>query len=70
MLEYEIRVLNEDLYSESLIVKQLHLNDLAAIRAGARLANGAGFEVWRDLDCIHGLASGHPVRRRARTARA
>ena len=61
MPEYEIRVLNDDRYSTAMIREETQLDDEAAISAAARLADGAPFEVWRDLDCIYGLASARPL---------
>jgi hypothetical protein len=62
---YEIRILNDDHYSASLIMEQHHLSDHAAVRAATKLAGGQWFEVWRGIDCIYGLPSG-----RAGAARA
>ena len=53
MPEYEIRILTSDLHTSSVILEQSHGDDQAAIGAAAKLANGAQFEVWRDLDCVH-----------------
>jgi hypothetical protein len=63
MPEYEICVLNADRYSAVLIQEQMLANDETAIIAASRLASGAPFEVWRDLDCIYGLASARPLSR-------
>lgn len=57
---YEIRILKDDHYSAAMIVEQHHADDHSAITAASRLADGRWFEVWRDLDCVHGLASGRP----------
>jgi hypothetical protein len=61
MPEYEIRVLKADRYSSSVVLEQFHTDDEAAVGAASRLANGAAFEVWRDLDCVYGLASNRPA---------
>lgn len=61
MPEYEICVLNADRYSAAMILEHTLLDDDAAISAAARLADGAPFEVWRDLDCVYGLASARPL---------
>jgi hypothetical protein len=60
--EYHIRVLNEDRYSVSSIVDTTQWNDHAAIKVASKLAEGSPFEVWRELVCIHGLASDRPLR--------
>jgi hypothetical protein len=57
MPEYEIRVLKADRYSSDIIIEQSYGDDEAAIGAASQLAAGAAFEVWRDLDCVYGLAS-------------
>ena len=61
MPEYEIRVLKDDRYSSRIILEQQHADDFSAIRAASRLSHGAPFEVWRDLDCVYGLASNQPA---------
>ena len=61
MPEYEIRVLKADRYSASIILEQFHADDEAAVGAASRLAKGAPFEVWHDLDCVYGLASNRPA---------
>jgi hypothetical protein len=58
MPDYEIHVLRDDRYSAAMICEQCLTDDEAAIAAALRLARGAAFEVWRDLDCVYGLASG------------
>ena len=63
MPDYEIRLLNDDRYSAAMIHQRTLSDDEAAIAAAARLADGAPFEVWRDLDCIYGLASARPLSR-------
>ena len=65
MPEYELCVLNDDRYSAVLIQEQILTDDEAAIAAASRLAAGAPFEVWRDLDCIYGLASARPMSHQA-----
>ena len=60
MPEYEIRILNADRHTSSVILEQSHGDDRAAIGAAAKLAKGAQFEVWRDLECLHGLRSSRP----------
>ena len=59
---YEIRLLKDDHYSSTMIIEQHHIDDHAAVRAAARLAASPWFEVWRDIDCIYGLASGRANR--------
>ena len=61
MPDYEIRVLNDDRYSAAKIHERTLMDDEAAIAAAARLADGAPFEIWRDLDCVYGLASPRPL---------
>jgi hypothetical protein len=61
MPDYEIRVLKDDRYSAATIHERSLMDDEAAIHAAARLADGAAFEVWRDLDCVYGLASARPL---------
>jgi hypothetical protein len=65
---YEIRLLKEDRYSTKFVVEQMHQNDYAAIRAAMKLSQGSPFEVWRDLDCIYGLASDRPIIQQAVSA--
>jgi hypothetical protein len=55
MPEYEIRVLKADGHSPSLIIEQSCSDDETAVMAASGYANGAAFEVWRDLDRIDGL---------------
>jgi hypothetical protein len=61
MPAYEIRILKDDRYSAARIHEQDLIDDEAAISAASRLASGAPFEVWRDLDCVYGLASARPL---------
>lgn len=61
MPEYEIRVLNDDRYSAAKIHEQILIDDDAAIQVARGLAGGAPFEVWRDLDCVYGLAGARPL---------
>ena len=61
MPAYEICVLNDDRYSAAIIQQQMLIDDEAAIFAASQLAGGAPFEVWRDLNCIYGLASERPI---------
>lgn len=58
MPEYEIRVLDTDRDVSALILEQSYQNDEAAIGAAFEVANGAPFEVWRDLYCICTKSSG------------
>lgn len=51
MPEYEIHILSGG--ETHLIVAEVHLSDLAAIRAGKKYAIDNPFEVWRDMECIH-----------------
>lgn len=64
MPAYEIRILNDDRYSAAMIQEQILANDEAAISHAAGLAGAAPFEVWRDLDCVYGLASERRLSRR------
>lgn len=64
MPEYEIRVLKDDRYSAAEIHERIVMDDDAAILMAAGLADGAPFEVWRDLHCVYGLASARPLRHR------
>ena len=52
MPEYEIRVLDDEGCEASIVLEQSYNNDEAAIGAAFQVANGAAFEVWRDLYCI------------------
>ena len=61
MPDYEICVLNDDRYSAAIIHEKVLKDDDAAIAHASRLADGAPFEVWRDLDCVYGLASPRPL---------
>jgi len=61
MPDYEIRLLNDDRYSAATIHQRTLTDDEAAISLASRLAAGAAFEVWRDLDCVYGLASPRPL---------
>ncbi len=61
MPDYEIRVLNDDRYSAARIRECTLTDDDAAVSAAQRLAEGAPFEVWRDLHCVYGLASARPL---------
>ena len=61
MPEYEIHVLKDDRYSAAMIHQRISLDDDAAISQAALLADGAPFEVWRELDCVYGLASGRAL---------
>jgi hypothetical protein len=65
MPDYEIRLLNDDRYSAAKIHEQTLMDDDAAIALASRMADGAPFEVWRDLDCVYGLASARPLSRGA-----
>jgi hypothetical protein len=52
MQDYEIRIqCNGRGYTH---IEILYSNDSTAIRAAEILADGRPFEVWRDLECIHG----------------
>ena len=68
MQEYEVRILAPN-WSASLIMKTMHFTDIEAIRAGRKIAGDNLFEVWRDMECIHGPADDKPIpfpiRRRA-----
>jgi hypothetical protein len=52
MPEYEIRILNSDDCAPAIILEQSYKSDEAAIGAAFQVANGAAFEVWRDLYCL------------------
>ncbi|HJT44315.1 MAG TPA: hypothetical protein VJ750_12545 [Rhizomicrobium sp.] len=52
MQDYEIRI--QTTGRTQTIIEMMHLNDHTAIRAAETLAAGRAFEVWRDLECIHG----------------
>jgi len=52
MREYEIRILCANRNTDTLI-KVMHLNDHAAIRAAKKFAGGSPFEVRRGMDCIY-----------------
>ena len=65
MPDYEIRLLKDDRYSAATIHQRTLSDDEAAISVAAELAQGAPFEVWRDLDCVYGLASARPLSHRA-----
>jgi hypothetical protein len=60
MQEYEIRVLAAR-SSPSLIMKTMHFTDIEAIKAGRKIAGDHRFEVWRDMECIHGPADDEPI---------
>jgi hypothetical protein len=61
MHEYEIRILSGG--ETHLVVAEVHLSDVAAIRAGKKYAADNPFEVWRDLQCIHRkVSAGRPPR--------
>jgi hypothetical protein len=60
MQEYEVRVLAAR-SSPSLIMKTMHFTDIEAIRAGRKIAGDHPFEVWRDMECIHGPADDEPI---------
>ena len=55
MQAYEIRILHAD-RSTDMVLEMLHFSDNAAVRAGKKIAGARPFEVWRDLDCIYGVA--------------
>lgn len=52
MQDYEIRIRCNG--RGHTLIEVMHLNDSSAIRAAEVLAAGRPFEVWRDLECIHG----------------
>jgi hypothetical protein len=56
---YEIRVINEG--RTGALIQINHVSDHAAVRAGARLASGRDFEVWRGLSCIYGRAAEYAI---------
>jgi hypothetical protein len=51
MQEYEIRILSGG--ETHLVVAEVHLSDVAAIRAGKKYAVDNPFEVWRDVQCVY-----------------
>lgn len=55
MPEYEIHILQDERYP-SMITAEIELSDKAAIKSARRLARGRRFEVWRDQECITGIA--------------
>jgi hypothetical protein len=55
MHEYEIRILSSG--KASIIIEEIHLSDIAAIRSARKMAHGRPFEVWKDLECISGVAT-------------
>jgi hypothetical protein len=55
MHEYEIRIFKTP-GSPTLIIIGSQLNDFEAVRIARKIASGRHFEVWRDLDCITGMA--------------
>jgi hypothetical protein len=55
MCEYEIRILKSP-GSPTLIMVGTQLGDFTAVRLARKMARGRQFEVWRDLDCITGMA--------------
>jgi len=59
MHQYEIRILRADRTTD-IVMEVMHLADTAAIRAAKKLAEAQPFEVWRDLQCIHGRRSDRP----------
>jgi hypothetical protein len=61
MPEYEIRVFKSDCHSPSITFEHSYSDDEAAVRAASDIANGAAFEVWRDLDRIDTLFSKRAV---------
>jgi hypothetical protein len=65
MPEYEIRVLNDDRYSVAKTHERILMDDETAISVAMGLACGSPFEVWRELECIYGLASARPLSDRA-----
>lgn len=52
MPQYEIRLLGCDQNASPIILERSHEDDKAANGVASRLARGAAFEVWRDLDYI------------------
>src|SRR6185312_5152080 len=51
METYEIRVLNDDMTTHSVLEQQI-INDASAIRTARMFAEPRPFEVWRGLLCI------------------
>jgi hypothetical protein len=58
MQTYEIRILNDDLTSNT-IIEQQYTSDTAALRAARQFAESRPYEVWRGLTCIHWTGSRH-----------
>jgi hypothetical protein len=59
MHEYEIRLLRAD-SSTATIIETTYFNDDAAISFAQKIAGARPFEVWRDLDCLHGRGQSFP----------
>jgi hypothetical protein len=55
---YEIRILKSDGVSEY-IIEMMNAGDLSAVKAARKLAGARAFEVWRDLECLHGAWMPH-----------
>jgi hypothetical protein len=60
MQDYEIRLLTER-FTLSLIMETKHMSDQAAILSARAMCHGKPFEVWRDLECIHGIRNTQPI---------
>jgi hypothetical protein len=60
MQDYEIRLLTER-FTPALTMETKHVSDQAAIMAARSMSHGKPFEVWRDLECIHGIRNTQPV---------
>jgi hypothetical protein len=55
MQVYEIRILKSPGFPTFTLAGN-YLSDLAAVRLARKMARGKHFEVWRDLECVTGLA--------------
>jgi hypothetical protein len=64
MQSYEIRLLNLA-GTISVYIETAQYSDHAAIRLAHGYAGAGAFEVWRGLDCIHGVAARGERERRA-----
>jgi len=52
LYEYEISIWSD--CQARPVLKVIHLNDYAAVRAGRKYADGKPFEVWRGPQCVYG----------------
>jgi hypothetical protein len=52
MQTYEIRILNDDLTTKT-IIEQQYINDDCALRSARQFAEPRPYEVWRGMTCVH-----------------